>query len=518
MKGRLFQRLLSARREFLEVRRIAESSFNLVPGRRHEFRRSVVDTFDYRLREAGRWLELDVNGGARLLLRGTGPDTEYLEQVLEREPAEPLAVAAGPVQQALLPLCGGRALLRRREVRIRAWEFDLVDGEGKIRAALTREQVLEADPAARRKTLAHVLRIRPLRGYEKSCRRLHEELAAALENPRAEQDPAESFCGQGRGRVAKPPPKEPLLLLPRQSAGRALGRLLLSQLRIIESNVDGIRADTDYEFLHDFRVACRRSRSLLIQVRGAFPSQGAANFRETFAWLSRITSPQRDLDVFLAALPGLAAQLGDRHRGALAPLETLLRQRRHEERERLLHAMSEPRFRDFIPEWRRYLEGFAGTRAPQPAVGPRALDVANEALRRLHRRLLRTGVRCGVGLYSAELHELRKDGKKLRYLLEAFRSLYPPADVDMVVGRLRKLQGVLGEIVDYHVQRQWLMQWQQELAAQPGAEPPTLVAMTALGAELDRLEHDAQQGFLRRFERFASAPVRQSVDRLLAAG
>jgi CHAD domain-containing protein len=194
----------------------------------------------------------------------------------------------------------------------------------------------------------------------------------------------------------------------------------------------------------------------------------------------------------------------------------MLHQRRRVEHERLVATMSDPRFRSFFTDWRGYLAGFAGQHAHQPRAAPRALDAANEALRRLYRRLLRTGEHCGAGLYSPGLHELRKDGKKLRYLLEAFRSLYPPKDVDRIVGRLRKLQGVLGDIVDCHVQRDWLAQWRQDLEARPETEAQTLGAMTALAAELDRLEHVAQQGFLHRFERFASEPVQHAIDRLLA--
>jgi hypothetical protein len=41
--------------------------------------------------------------------------------------------------------------------------------------------------------------------------------------------------------------------------------------------------------------------------------------------------------------------------------------------------------------------------------------------------------------------------------------------------------------------------------------------MTSLALVLDRLEQQAQHGFLRRFERFASEPVQQAVERLLAS-
>jgi CHAD domain-containing protein len=517
MKGRLFQRVLATQREFTSVRQLVASSFEVQRAGTRQFQRTLLDTFDQRLRRAGRCLELDADGGARVRMCGIGTETDFLEQPLITPVPEPLLVPTGPVESALQPLLGGRALLPQCVLSMRVSDFRVIDAEGKIRATLSREQVMGGASAGRGRTLLNVMRLWPLRGYEKTCGRLFAELDGVLGGTGSEWDPARKFLALFSKMHKDAPVNAPVPLGPRQSAARALGLILLGQLRILAANVDGIRSDTDAEFLHDFRIACRRSRSLLTQVRGAFPGRGTASFRETFAWLSAGTSPQRDLDVFLSALPGLSARLSGRHERALAPLLDALVVRRRQAHADLVLTLSGVRFRNFLPEWRHYLEGFAGRHAPRINSAPYALDAANDALRRLHRRLLRDGARCGVGTYSPVLHELRKDGKKLRYLLEAFRTLYPPAEVDEVLRRLRKLQGVLGDIVDYHVQREWLRQWQQEFLARTDTDPQALAAMTELGLELDRLELEAQQGFVRRFEQFAAEPVRTAMERLLAA-
>ncbi len=516
MKGQLFQRVLATQREFTAARNLVASSFTVQRSGTRQFQRTLLDTFDQRLRRAGRCLELDVDGGACVRLSGTGTEVDFVEQSLSTPVPEPLLVPAGPVAAALKPLLGGRALLQQCVLNMRVSDFRVVDDEGKIRATLAREQVMAGIPAGRGRTLLTVLRLRPLRGYEKSCRRLSAELDAVLEETDPDWDPTRKFLALFNKMHADAPVNAPVPLRPHQSATRALGLILLGQLRILAANVDGIRSDTDTEFLHDFRIACRRSRSLLTQVRGAFPGRGTASFRDTFAWLSASTSPQRDLDVFLSALPGLAARLSGRHERALTPLLDALVERRRQAHTDLVLNLNGVRFRNFLPDWRHYLEGFAGRHAPRMNSAPFALVAANDALRRLHRRLLRDGARCGIGTYSPVLHELRKDGKKLRYLLEAFRTLYPQEEVDVVLRRLRKLQGVLGDIVDYHVQREWLRQWQQEFLGRTDTDPQALVAMNELGLELGRLELKAQQGFVRRFGQFASEPVRAAMERLLA--
>lgn len=52
---------------------------------------------------------------------------------------------------------------------------------------------------------------------------------------------------------------------------------------------------------------------------------------------------------------------------------------------------------------------------------------------------------------AEELHELRKDAKKLRYLLECFGSLYSPRPRKEFVQRLKALQDNLGEHQDTEV-------------------------------------------------------------------
>ena len=45
----------------------------------------------------------------------------------------------------------------------------------------------------------------------------------------------------------------------------------------------------DIEFLHDFRVACRRSRSILAQMKSVFPARNLGPLLDHFTWLSGLT-------------------------------------------------------------------------------------------------------------------------------------------------------------------------------------------------------------------------------------
>ena len=110
------------------------------------------------------------------------------------------------------------------------------------------------------------------------------------------------------------------------------------------------------EFLDDFRVACRRSRSILSQLKSALPEAVIKPFLEDFAWLSRLTSAVRDLDVFLLKLR--SEELKKRFvEISLQPLVGWLEGRRDEEQNLLGSHLQSERFQKFSQSWNAFLHG-----------------------------------------------------------------------------------------------------------------------------------------------------------------
>ena len=84
------------------------------------------------------------------------------------------------------------------------------------------------------------------------------------------------------------------------------------------------------------------------------------------------------------------------------------------------------------------------------------------------------------------LHDLRKRGKELRYLLELFGTRSRARSVKPMVSALKGLQDVLGRFQDRAVQAEMLRDLRDELAAEPGGP----AALIALGPVLDALLAD----------------------------
>lgn len=340
-------------------------------------------------------------------------------------------------------------------------------------------------------------------------------------------------------------------LEPAQSAAAAARAIHLALLATLELNEDGVRRDLDPEFLHDFRVALRRSRAALGQIRDVFPEPELSRFKEELSWLGTVTGPRRDLDVHREMLPAYAEALAsgdnrseegegavDRAAEDLGPLAELLDARQELAQAELSAALDSSRYRRLLADWRRFLEEPpTSENGPPPAAELPILYVAAARLRAIYKRIVRRGRKLGPQAPAEDLHQLRIDCKKLRYLLEFARSLFPEQELDATVKRLKALQENLGELNDLEMQRAALKGFAADLGSpngppngspngppngqQGGCRVDTLLALgrllqqaidrqLALRQEFAELFEELATGDARRFFRGLKQPAREA--------
>jgi CHAD domain-containing protein len=278
--------------------------------------------------------------------------------------------------------------------------------------------------------------------------------------------------------------------------------VLAHLLDVIEANLDGTLADIDSEFLHDLRVAVRRSRSVQKELREVFDPAELEFFRSEFRWVQEVTGPTRDLDVWLLEFDDYRALVDPRFRGGLDPVLEVLQGRRRRAFVSMSRALRSERAGALRARWRRYLVGMtgAGSEKIEQLAGPR--------IERLYRKMVKAGRGISDDSPAESLHELRKQGKELRYMLELFGSpLYGDEVVRPLVRALKGLQDVLGRHQDRAVQAAMVASLRDDLTGRPDA----LVAMGALAQALIDDERAARSDFARRFAEFASPRTRNVV-------
>lgn len=480
--------------------------------------RAYFDSFDWRAYASGHVLEQEHWGeDVRLVWRTLDTGEPLATLHTETTPRFVWDLPDTPLRERLQPILEMRALLPQAMVRSRVHALRMLNNDEKtvVRVVMEDNRLLLDGGKTRR--LGIRARVVPVKGYDRDLERVLGVLRDEMGLQAAEEDlMVAAACTLGR-RPGGYSSKLDIRLEPPMHAGDATRRIMLNLLETLEINEAGTRADLDSEFLHDFRVAVRRTRSALSQIKGVLPERVLDAARADFAWLQEITGPTRDMDVYLLRFNAYRDSLPSGIRGDLAPLHEFLIARQQTEQRILTEQLGSARCRKLLRHWRTFLH----SPLPEHPVLPNAArpvgEVANERIWRLFRRALKEGRAIGPESPAEELHELRKTCKKLRYLMEFFQSLYPPARIKRLIKVLKTLQENLGDFQDLEVQANSLRHFSEQMVEEGSVPAPTLMAMGILVEGLLRRQHAAREEFASRFAHFATPENRHAFEGLFAA-
>jgi CHAD domain-containing protein len=475
-----------------------------------ECRRAFYDTFDGLLHAAG-LSAVHADGVLALVEQDTGRARARLRIARPTLPLLAFELEPGPMREALLPIVEFRALLALVEVASRILPLDVLDDERKTIVRMTLEES-QLSSNGRRRSLRLRAHLAPVRGYEKALERVRRTLGAELGFTDAAAPLVDEAVLAVGGRPDGTSAKIDVPLRAEQRADAAAVAVLLRLLDVIEANVDGALTDLDSEFLHDLRVAVRRTRSVQRELRGVFGPAELARFRTEFRWLQQATGDVRDLDVYVLEFAEFRAMIPLALRPDLEPLLGVLRTRRAGARRAMVRELRSVRAGTLLSEWRTFLGGL--TRLPEhdrPDAARPIGELAGERIRKVYKRMLKMGGAIDAASPPQDYHELRKKGKELRYMLELFGApLYPAAVVKPMIKALKSLQDVLGRHQDREVQVATLRALLDEVSALPGGAA-ALMAIGVLVQELGADERAARAEFAQRFAAFASMEQRRQV-------
>jgi len=451
---------------------------------------TFYDTFDGRLHGAGLTLQ---HAGTVLTLsdRETGEAVASAavgvapKRLFDHDLPDPLPkwLASEIEMRALLPV----ARLRTHELPL-----TMVNEDEKTVARLT---LSVTDNGTRGRVTATAVR-----GYEAALERVRTTLGEKLALPEATVPLVDEAIAAAGGDPAGTSAKLNLTLDPDEAANVAAARVFTRLVEVIRDNLPGTLDDIDSEYLHDLRVAVRRTRSLQRQFKNAYPSERLQHFREEFKRIQGVTGDLRDLDVYLLDFDDLKASLPEKMQGDLEPLRGVIETRRARALTATRRALRAQRTTEALADWEQFVTS-------RRSVDRSVHDMASHRITQVYRKMVKMGSAVDDDSPAEDLHELRKVGKELRYLLEFFASLYPPEVGKPFVKTLKGLQDQLGRFQDREVQANAL----RELAPALKDSPHTVMAMGVLVERFMQEEIAARAEFAERFEAFASAEQRAIV-------
>jgi CHAD domain-containing protein len=289
----------------------------------------------------------------------------------------------------------------------------------------------------------------------------------------------------------------------------------LHLLDVVEVNMSGVKEDLDSEFLHDLRVAVRRMRSALTQVKGVFDEADVNRFKSRLAWVGQTTGPTRDMDVFLIEFEQYRSCLPERFRDDLNPLYDFLESHQKMEHSAMVKKLNSPYFRTMIKELRTFLEDASVQVGGDNAATPIS-ELANKRIYKMYCRVMKDGKSITDDSPSEHLHDLRKECKKLRYLMEFFRSIYPEKKIARLIKPLKQLLDNLGNFQDLEVQADKLRDYARQMVEEGDTPHDTLLAMGMLVDGLLTKQRQARMEFADRFSKFSRHENREIFQTLFA--
>ena len=500
--------------------------FELQEGEQGQQETYFLETFDWRLHRAELALSAvrRAEGGFGLYLvhgnsgRPTRATVTSLPGFSGELPETMRSMLAKPMSmRCLLPILGLRSQLLEARV---------LDPDGKtvVRARLEQAEVVPGEAASGAGAhplgrLSARLVIRSVIGYDDAYKRLRRHVEKKLGWKRIEKSLFEEALSLAGREPRDYSSKVRIPLRSSQTAAEAARSIHLSLLQAMQANETGTRLDLDSEFLHDFRVAIRRTRSALTQIKGVFPPAELEFFRGELSWLGGCTGPTRDLDVYLLKFDRLQAALPGASGRDLEPLRAFLEATQKREQKRLVEVLDSDRYRSLIQSWHGFLtHPPAGDAELCPNAGRPAMEVARERIWKIYRRIVKKGRTVHADTPVEVLHEIRIDGKKLRYLLEFFSGFFPGGEIAAPIKALKRLQDNLGDLNDYEVQSLRLGEFARELFEEGRTPVETFLAMGRLTHRLDEGKMEEKRKFEAHFESFDSAENRTLYRDLFKAG
>jgi CHAD domain-containing protein len=246
-----------------------------------------------------------------------------------------------------------------------------------------------------------------------------------------------------RAKTFVPVKARAILLAADCSALASFRKIAFSCLEHQEGNLEGVLNSDDPEFIHQMRVATRRLRAAMRLFAPYLPPDFAGQLLPPLRQLMDRLGKARDLDVLLAdiAVPVVHALPDEQFLASLVSAVTERQQAARKAAVRYLRSASYGRLMRLETEMLH--------RPPftESAAGKTIAVFAADRLKRLRKKVLELAKAARID-DPASLHRLRIGGKRLRYALEFFESLYSGKPLQRLLSQFGRLQDDLGQLND----------------------------------------------------------------------
>jgi CHAD domain-containing protein len=444
---------------------------------------TVTDQFDQSLRRSGRLLLqtdtafelIDIN--SRIISSPTKHEAGFIADFPD-----------GPLKQALAYLSPLRRLLPVGSGELQQAVLSLQDDQEKThcRAYLIYLTTKKGRSAA-------LVMLQGIRGYDTSLSLLRERVHELGTSPFSIEVLYEQLFPEQPALDTKPAN----LFTKDTTAFDAVNKIIAAYIPLVRANEQGIIVDHDTEFLHDYRVQLRKIRSVLSLFKGIHDDAQAVDVKARFSELMAPTGKLRDLDVYLLEKHTSYELVPKSLHDGLDTLHHMFAEQRTAEHIKLSRYLSGKKYRQEIANVARLFAQPKGLKRG-PNADLSAYDYACELIWSRYCNVCKIAAKIDQDTPDDEIHNLRIQCKKLRYLMEFFSTVFPAVEVKKLLKPLKGLQDNLGLFNDYSVQQEYLQDVLLKLSENPDSSH--LKVAQSIGA-LIAVHHQRQRQERAKVER-----------------
>ncbi|WP_261858776.1 CHAD domain-containing protein [Photobacterium sanguinicancri] len=241
-------------------------------------------------------------------------------------------------------------------------------------------------------------------------------------------------------------------------------QFILKEFQHARLHEKGIIRDDNLEFLHQYRVSLRRTRSLMKQLKYLCPKKHYPTLNIHFKTLMAHTNQLRDLDVYLQKMDdyfdcldhihhqGLARffdDLQDARKGSYKTLKRWLKSDEYQQQNQRIE-------KQLTSKW---YSGFQADNASPSLKQISCKEAAKQAITASYQEIRQYCDAINNDSDDSQIHQLRIACKQLRYCLEYFSPLLKRNALTVELTLLKTLQDNLGDFNDASVQLQFLLSY-----------------------------------------------------------
>ncbi len=462
---------------------------------------TFYDTFDWRIYHAGLVL---FSIGKSLSLRLIESEIIIAKCGYQKRPVFIRDFAQNELKKHLESIIGIRALMLKGTAAFSHEEGNILNEDQKTICNIVIRKIIPPQKL-QSEIQYHTCTMMPLKGYHKDIRKIRLKLNPFIIDY-AVPDPFFFVMNLFKIKPGAYTTKINIRLKPNLPAQKAIKSILKIFLHTIQYNEQGIIQDIDTEFLHDFRVAIRRTRAALSLLQVVFPSAISKKFKKDFSFIGKKSNILRDLDVYLLNEEMYKNIIPDPFKKPISFLFDQLRDERKKAHQDFVDMLNSQRYKNIINSWQKYLnfETLEHTSTTSRKAQYSILSVAKPIILSQLKIILKLGSEIDDKTEDKKVHALRLECKKLRYLLEFFSSLFPKNRIVKFINHLKILQDNLGKFNDYSIQQEFLQKYLGQLSLTDMKNKPLIAALGALIGILYDRQLKIREEFTVCYAQFAS--------------